>query len=92
LEGYEKIIYGPSGTYSVVIHRVSDGKEMFSYSAANLDLWRTGAAANRPKWGIYRGLQHPEQLRDEQVRFGGFCLAKGKDDCPASIFSGTLRQ
>jgi hypothetical protein len=86
LEAYEKITYGSSGSYAVTLSRVSDGKEMFSYSASGLDLWRTGATVLRPKWGIYRSLDRAEQIRDEQLRFGGFCLAKGKDDCPAGVF------
>ena len=37
----------------------------------------------RPKWGIYRSLDNAQQLRDEQVRFNNFCIAKGADDCPS---------
>jgi hypothetical protein len=86
LEVYEKFTRAQNGTYSIVINRVSDERQMFSYSAADLDLDRTGAAAIRPKWGIYRSLEHAEQLRDEQVRFAGFCLAEGKDDCSGDVF------
>jgi hypothetical protein len=32
--------------------------------------------------GGYRSLANAQQLRDEQVRFNNFCLAKGTDDCP----------
>ena len=41
-----------------------------------------GQEGVRPKWGIYRRLDSQEYLRDEQVRFDGFGLAKGDDDCP----------
>ena len=83
VEAYEKLTYSHSGTYSIVIRRLSDGATLFSYSSPNVDLWRTGTTVVRPKWGIYRSLDHPEQLRDEQVRFDRFCLAKGTDDCPS---------
>ena len=52
------------------------------YDDPDIDLWRFGAEFVRPKWGIYRSLNSKEYLRDEQVRFDQFCLAKGDDDCP----------
>jgi hypothetical protein len=81
LEAYERIIYGSAGQYSLVIRRLSDDSTLFAYANPDLDLWRTGTTVVRPKWGIYRSLNHPEQLRDEQVLFDRFCLAKGSDDC-----------
>lgn len=81
VEAYEKITYSSHGQYSLVINKLSDGTQLFSYSNDDLDLWRTGTTIVRPKWGIYRSLNHPEQLRDEQVEFDRFCLAKGTDDC-----------
>jgi hypothetical protein len=98
LEAYEKITYNSAGQYSILIRRVSDGAALFSYSNDNLDLWRTGTTVVRPKWGIYRSLNHPVQLRDEQVRFDRFCLAKGTDDCvsdqtlPDFVLSSTNAQ
>lgn len=83
VEAYEKITYSSHGEYSIVINRLSDGAQLFSYSNDDLDLWRTGTTIVRPKWGIYRSLNHPSQLRDEQVRYDRFCLAKGTDDCPS---------
>lgn len=81
VEAYEKITYGHTGQYSIEIRRVSDGATLFSYANSSLDLWRTGTTVVRPKWGIYRSLNNAQQLRDEQVRFDDFCLAKGTDDC-----------
>jgi hypothetical protein len=92
LEVYEKVTYGSSGTYAVSMRTVSDGKEVFSYSGAGLDLWRKGSTVLRPKWGVYRSLLSAGQLRDEQVRFAGFCLAKGKDDCPAGVFGNDRKE
>jgi hypothetical protein len=83
VEAYEKITYGPHGAYSIKISRLKDGVELLSYAKSDMDLWRKGTTVERPKWGIYRSLKDPEQLRDEQVKFDRFCIAKGKDDCSA---------
>lgn len=90
VEAYEKITYrGPSdppddfnGTYSITLTNLSSGAVLLSYSNDNIDMWRNSTTIVRPKWGIYRSLLSPEFLRDEQVRFDQFCLAKGTDDCP----------
>ena len=55
---------------------------LLAYEDSDIDLWRVGAEFVRPKWSIYRSLNSKEYLRDEQVRFDQFCLAKGDDDCP----------
>jgi hypothetical protein len=89
VEAYEKITYGHTieegattpGRYSIVINRLSDGATLFSYSNGNIDMWRVGTTIIRPKWGIYRSLDNAQELRDEQVRFNNFCIAKGTDDC-----------
>ncbi|HWM69510.1 MAG TPA: carbohydrate-binding protein [Steroidobacteraceae bacterium] len=87
LEVREKITYTePTGPYSIEIRRVSDGAVLLSYSDGALMTWRPGGTRFvRPKWGIYRNIQPANIgfLRDEQVKFDGFCLAKGSiDDCP----------
>jgi hypothetical protein len=84
VEAYEKITYNTHGTYSLVIRRLRDGSQLLSYSNGDIDLWRKGTTVERPKWGIYRSLKNPDQLRDEQVKFDRFCLAKGNDDCPSA--------
>jgi hypothetical protein len=91
VEAYEKITYGHTieegattpGQYSILINRLSDGATVFSYSNSNIDMWRVGTTTIRPKWGIYRSLANAQQLRDEQVSFNNFCIAKGTDDCPS---------
>ena len=81
VEAYENITYGSAGRYAIAINRLTDRAPLFQYSNSNLDLWRAGTTVVRPKWGIYRSLNHAEQLRDEQLRYERFCLAKGTDDC-----------
>lgn len=64
VEVTEEIKYAEQGTYSIVINKISDGTNLFSYSNTNISNWRVGDAANnfeenefmRPKWGIYRSL------------------------------------
>ncbi|HLQ49982.1 MAG TPA: Ig-like domain-containing protein [Terriglobales bacterium] len=81
VEASEKITFGSNGSYSLTLKRVSDGAALLTYSNNNIDLWRTGTTFCRPKWGIYRSLNNPQDLRDEDVLFGNYCLAKGADDC-----------
>lgn len=85
LEAFEQITYSHTGTYSMVIKTVEGGATLLSYSNGNIDLWRTGTTFSRPKWGIYRSLNSASHLRDEQVRFDRFCIAKGGDVCPSEV-------
>jgi hypothetical protein len=84
VEAYERVQWRSHGTYSLQIRRLSTGAVLFTYASSDIDLWRTGTTFSRPKWGIYRSLNDQAALRDEQVRFDRFCLAKGADDCPGS--------
>lgn len=62
---------------------------MLSYSkTGGIDLWRTGASVNHPKWGVYRS-KNSTGLRDEQVRFADFCVSESSaSQCPSSAGSG----
>ena len=82
VEAYERVRWSSTrGTYSLEIRRLSDAALLFSFASTQLDLWRDSTSFARPKWGIYRSLNDRTRLRDEQVRFDRFCLAKGSDDC-----------
>ncbi|MDO5969766.1 T9SS type A sorting domain-containing protein [Flavivirga aquimarina] len=74
VEVTEVIKYGASGTYNIVIKRVSDNATLFSYSNNNIINWRSGADFVRPKWGIYRSLNNAQDLRDETVLFANFSV------------------
>ncbi len=63
-----------SGTYSISIKRVVDDAIVFNYSNTNIRMWKTNTDFIRPKWGIYRSLNHPEDLRDETVLFANFSV------------------
>lgn len=82
IDAYERMTYGHSGTYSMELRNLNTGELLLAHEELDIDLWRTGAEFVRPKWGIYRSLNSQEYLRDEQVGFDRFCLAKGDDDCP----------
>ncbi|MBC9798203.1 hypothetical protein [Sinomicrobium weinanense] len=82
VEVYEKATFDYNGTYEILIKRVSDGAVLLSYSSPDVYLWREGMTFCRPKWGIYRSLDKASYLRDEEVRFADFCLAKGDEVCP----------
>ncbi len=80
-EAYERMTLRHEGTYSIELRNLKTGDLLLAYDNLNIDLWRIGAEFVRPKWGIYRSLNSQEYLRDEQVRFDRFCLAKGSDGC-----------
>jgi hypothetical protein len=88
VEAFEQVTYSHTGKYSVVIKTLNGGTTLLSYSNNNIDMWRTGTTFCRPKWGIYRSLLSQSFLRDEQVRFDRFCIAKGSDNCPSDVSSG----
>ena len=82
-----KVGTGTSGTYSILIKKVSDGTVLMSYSNNSIQTIRTAASdpnipqvANsfiRPKWGIYRSLIDVASLRDDSIRFSDFSIAEG---------------
>jgi hypothetical protein len=77
VEVTEKIKIGANGTYSITIKKVKNGKEILSFSSANIQTIRPDNDFIRPKWGIYRSLKKAEDLRDEAVRFNEFSIKEG---------------
>ncbi|MGB5418026.1 T9SS type A sorting domain-containing protein [Algibacter sp.] len=79
VEATESIKFGTnaspdSGTYAIEIKRVSDQTILLSYSDNTVKNWQTDAEFVRPKWGIYRSLNSPSDLRDEEVLFADFSI------------------
>src|SRR5690606_8870386 len=72
VEATEQILVGLNGTYSMDIRRVSDGASLMSYTNNNINTIRSNNDFIRPKWGIYRSLNTPADLRDESLRFSYF--------------------
>lgn len=86
VEADEQATFDWNGSYSITLRRASDGVVLFSYSSNSIEMWRTGTTRIRGKWGIYRSLNSASYLRDEDVLYSGFCVAKAPDTCPS--FSG----
>lgn len=76
----ERVTFAAEGSYSLVATRIVDGRELLRIDGARLNLWRTGAAGLRPKWGIYRSIGDDGalkgELRDETLRFADFEIEK----------------
>jgi len=89
VEAYVKFTSSDNGSFEITLKRVSDGATLLSYSkTGGIDLWRTGASVNHPKWGVYRS-KNSTGLRDEQVRFADFCVSESSaSQCPSSAGSG----
>jgi hypothetical protein len=73
----EVIKVAANGSYSISIKKIKGGKELLSYTNANLETIRPDNTFIRPKWGIYRSLKKIEDLRDESVRFADFSITEG---------------
>jgi len=89
IEAFVKFTSSDNGSFEITLKRVSDGATLLSYSkTGGIDLWRTGASYNRPKWGVYRS-KNSTGLRDEQVRFADFCVSESSESqCPSGTGNG----
>ena len=72
----ETIDYRTSGAYSIVLKVSATEEVLFSYSNDAKINWRPEAEFVRPKWGIYRSLLYPEDIRDETLLFADFSIAE----------------
>ncbi len=77
VEATEKVELGAIGKYSITVKRVSDGTTLLSYSNNSMLTIRSDNTFVRPKWGIYRSIATPTDLRDEAMRFSDFSIAEG---------------
>jgi hypothetical protein len=66
--------FGEHGSLTFSVTR-PNGMLVLEHTSSDIDLWRAGAFV-RPKWGIYRGLAHADELRpdEERVRFANFAV------------------
>lgn len=92
VEVYEKVLYGEEGTYEMTITRLRDQEIIMEYSNANIRMWKTGASFIRPKWGIYRSLNVPLDLRDEEVLFANFSVEELNVTSTNHTMDNALRQ
>jgi hypothetical protein len=76
VEATQTIKIAEHGTYSLIIKKVSDQTILLSYSNADIATIRSDNSFIRPKWGIYRSLNTPSDLRDESIRFSDFSITE----------------
>jgi len=69
------------GMFHIRMKETQSGETLMFYNNASMELWRSGNTFQRPKWGIYRGLGNQINLRDENIYFNNFCIAKGDPLC-----------
>lgn len=67
-------IANSGGTYSILIKNIASGATILSYTNSNILTIRADNNFIRPKWGIYRSLNTPSDLRDEIVYFNSFSI------------------
>lgn len=76
----ERATFSYSGSYSLSITRISDGRELVKIEDSGRSFWRTGTTGLRPKWGIYRSVGSDgslrANLRDEVLLFADFEIEK----------------
>lgn len=72
----ETIDYRTSGDYNIVLKVSATEEVLFSYSNDAKINWRPEVEFVRPKWGIYRSLLCPEEIRDETLLFADFSIAE----------------
>lgn len=83
----EIVKVGAHGTYSIIIKRVSDNATILSYSNPDIMTIRPNDDCIRPKWGIYRSLNNPADLRNESIRFNAFSIEEGNVAQPIKLLS-----
>ncbi len=75
VEATERIRAAVSGgSYYLEIKNLSNGEVIMTYQNKNISTFRADNKFQRPKWGIYRSLNSPQDLRDEVVRFADFSV------------------
>ena len=80
LKAYCRATFSNDGDLRFIITRLRDGEVIFDIDRTGLDLWRGESDDHfvRPKWGIYRSILEPDNLRpdEEVVRFARFSVDK----------------
>jgi len=80
VEVVENITYGMEGdgAYSIKITDIDTGTVLLNYSDDTQRYYKTNADFIRPKWGIYRSLNDPTALRDEEILYGTFTITENQ--------------
>lgn len=75
------------GFYFIEIKNFVTGAVIMSYQNNNIATFRADNQFHRPKWGIYRSLNSPQDLRDEVVLFADFSI---RELNTSSVHTSTL--
>lgn len=86
------MVVGVNGESSLVITDVETGNIVREHHSTNILTIRPDNNYIRPKWGIYRSLEHASQLKDERLRFSDFVIEKGHIPPPSDTTSTTQMQ
>lgn len=82
-EGYLHQTHSENGDLEIILRDLMTGDILLEHTETNIDLWRTDADYNRPKWGMYR-LKNTV-LQDETIRFADFCISESDGTlCPVA--------
>jgi len=66
------------GYLKLTVKTIEGSITLLSIEKNNIDMWRKDSSFNRPKWGIYRGLDDINNLRtdEETVFFADFTISE----------------
>lgn len=64
------------GEYELLITNQKTGKIILNYKSKKMITYKKDALFMRPKWGIYRSILHPDQLKDEKVFYEFFKITE----------------
>lgn len=66
---------GKKGTYHVLIKNIKTKKTILDFKHKGM-MFKEDASLMRPKWGIYRSLKYPNDIKDEEVLYGEFKITE----------------
>jgi hypothetical protein len=92
VEATQTITVGANGKYSMMIKRVSDNFVLVNYTNNDIVTIRPDNTFIRPKWGIYRSLSAPADLRDDAIRFANFSIQEGVLPIELTHFDAKIKQ
>ncbi len=82
IEAYVRQFHSENGKLEIILRDLISDKIVLSYINEDIDLWRTGAEYDRPKWGVYR--KKNVLLKDEIIKFADFCITEQNEElCPS---------
>ena len=66
---------GKKGNYHIVMKNIKTGKTILDFKHKGI-MYKKGSDLMRPKWGIYRSLKSPNNIKDENILFGYFKISE----------------